>query len=229
MKFLLVLAVTVLACFALRNAVKRVPWLFYALALALVGVFVASPYIDMPRELWNIVFFLMQKCALAVALFVVVMFVGVFPEGSRPWRWLKPIRAELSIVACILTLGHVYAYLESYLPRILAGSALNANVGISFVLGAVVFVLLVVLGTTSFSAVKRRMGAVAWKRVQMLAYPFFALVYAHLFVMLALAALRGGEAAAANLAVYTAVFAVYAVLRVRRRVVDGRAKAKAAA
>ena len=229
MKFLIVVALCVALSAALRPVIKRVPWLFYLLAAGLVVLFVASSYIDLPRDLWSTLFYLMQKCALSVALFVLVMFIGVFPEDSAVCRWFKPIRAELSIIACILSLGHVYAYLESYLPRILAGATLNTNVAVSFALGAAVFALLLLLGVTSFKVVKKHMSALAWKRVQQLAYVFFILVYAHLFIMLSLAAFRGGEAAITNLAVYSVVFAAYVVLRVRRALVDRKAAVPAEA
>ena len=65
----------------------------------------------------------------------------------------------------------------------------------------------------------------SWKRLQRWAYVFFGLVYVHLMLMLAPAASRGGEAAVASVAVYTVVFGAYAVLRVRRALVDRRAGA----
>ena len=50
------------------------------------------------------------------------------------------------------------------------------------------------------------------------AYPFYALVYVHLLIMLGPAALRGGDSAVASVVVYTAVFGLYAVLRVARAI-----------
>ena len=89
-------------------------------------------------------------------------------------------------------------------------------------LALVLFALLLVLGVTSFNAVKRRMRADTWKRVQLLAYPFFGLVYVHLLLMLLPSALQGGAAAQASVAAYTAVFGTYAVLRVTRALLDRR-------
>jgi len=60
--------------------------------------------------------------------------------------------------------------------------------------------------------------------VQRLAYPFFLLVYAHLLLMLAPSALHGGIAATASVAVYSAVFAAYIVLRLVRTVRERRAR-----
>ena len=109
-------------------------------------------------------------------------------------------------------------YLASYGPRL--GGALSANVLGALAVALGLLALLLVLGVTSFGFVKKRMRTESWKRLQRWAYVFFALVYVHLMLMLAPAASRGGEAAVASVVVYTAVFGAYAVLRVRRAVLD---------
>ena len=219
MEFLAVLAVTVLACFVLRNAIKCWPLLFYFLSAALVVVFVCGAYVALPRPLWSLLLVLMQKCMLPLALFVVVMFIGVFARDSRAKAWLRLIRAELSIMAWILSLGHMALYLASYAPRLFSGRV-DGNVLAALVLALVLFGLLLVLGVTSFNLVKRRMKADTWKRVQLLAYPFFGLVYVHLLLMLLPSALQGGAAAQTSMIVYTAVFAAYVALRVARAARD---------
>ena len=120
--------------------------------------------------------------------------------------WLKPVRAELSIVAWLLSLGHVAVYGATYLPRIASGGATNGNVAASFAVAVVLLALLAVLGVTSFNLVKRRMRTETWKKVQKLAYPFFLLTYVHLLLMLAPSALHGGVAATTSVAVYSIVF-----------------------
>ena len=73
----------------------------------------------------------------------------------------------------------------SYVPQVshsvehMSGATLGA-----LAVALVLFALLLVLGVTSFNFVKKRMRKESWKRVQMLAYPFFLLVYAHLLLML---------------------------------------------
>lgn len=227
MTFALVLVCTVAACFALRNPLKRWPVPFYVLAVAVDVLFAAGLAFGMPRDVWAAFFLLVQKCTLPLALFVVVMYIGVLPRESRAFQWLKPVRAELSIVAWLLSLGHMAVYLESYLPRILAGGPFDGNVVAAFALAVVLLALLVVLGVTSFNFAKKRMRAETWKKVQRLAYPFFMLVYVHLLLMLAPAALRGGIAAQMSVAVYSAVFLAYAALRLARAARDRKAQAAA--
>ena len=201
MTFALVLACTVAACFALRNPLKACPMAFYAAALLVDVAFVAGTFWGMPRDAWSVFFVLIQKCLLPLALFVVVMYIGVLDRGSRACMWLKPVRAELSIVAWLLSLGHVAA---------------------SFAVAVVLLALLAVLGVTSFNLVKRRMRTETWKKVQKLAYPFFLLTYVHLLLMLAPSALHGGVAATTSVAVYSIVFAAYVVLRLVRAAKERR-------
>ena len=145
MTFALVLACTVAACFALRNPLKACPMAFYAAALLVDVAFVAGTFWGMPREVWSVFFVLIQKCLLPLALFVVVMYIGVLDRGSRACMWLKPVRAELSIVAWLLSLGHVAVYGATYLPRIATGGATNGNVVASFAVAVVLLALLVAL------------------------------------------------------------------------------------
>lgn len=221
MDFLLVFICAVVAAFALRNPIKKAPVAFYVLAVAVSVLFIAAEFFPMPRAVWSALFLLVQKCMLALALFAVVMLIGVFSRDSRVGRWLRPIRAELSIIAWILSLGHMAVYLASYLPRL--GGVNKGAVMISFVVALVLFALLLVLGVTSFNVVKKRMKKDTWKRVQMLAYPFFGLVYLHLMLMLLPPALHGGVAAQVSVAVYSVLFATYALLRVRRAMIDRKA------
>ncbi|NTU89312.1 MAG: hypothetical protein HGA54_05305, partial [Actinobacteria bacterium] len=122
MEFAIILVCTIVACFLLRNPIKKSPALFYALAIIIDIVFITGTFIAIPHALWRVFFILIQKCTLALALFIVVMFIGVLPRNSKACIWLKPIRAELSIIAWILSLGHMAVYLESYIPKIFSGA-----------------------------------------------------------------------------------------------------------
>lgn len=223
MDFLPVLAVGCAASVALRHPLHRWPPVFYGLAVAADVAYVVGIEGLLPRVVMGPLALLMGKCMLSLALFVVVMYVGVFAKGSRAHQWLRPVRSELSIIACILACGHMAVYLASYAPRL--GTAMGSNVVGALVVAVALLMLLLVLGVTSLGFVKRHMRTESWKRLQRWAYVFFGLVYVHLMLMLAPAASRGGEAAVASVAAYTVVFGAYAVLRVRRAFVDRRAVA----
>ena len=56
------------------------------------------------------------------------------------------------------------------------------------------------------------MKAQTWKKVQKLAYPFFALIYIHIMVLF----IPKAEEKWLEIVVYTVVFASYAVLRITK-------------
>ena len=68
---------------------------------------------------------LVKRCNVAMALFAIVMFIGVLPREGRVGSWMRPVRSEISIIACILCAGHVIGYAASYVPRALAGALVN--------------------------------------------------------------------------------------------------------
>ena len=214
MTLILVLAGAVAFAFACKRPIKSCPLAFYALAATLDVLFVVGSFAGLPPMLYDALFLLLHKCTLATALFAVVMYIGVFARDSRVATYLRPIRAELSIMAWLLSLGHMAIYLSTGLPQ--------TNVAVALALALALFALLVVLGVTSFNVVKKRMKKETWKRVQLLAYPFWGLVYVHLLLMLVPSALRGGAPAQMAVAVYSVVFVGYAVLRIRRAAVDRR-------
>lgn len=222
MTFFIVLSATALLCVLLRNRVRRHPLAFYAVCVLFDAALLYCSFFGAPRWLGSAMYVLMQKCMLPLSLFVVVMYVGCFPKRSLPERWFMPIRGELSIMACILALGHIAFYLASYLPRVMAGSSLGLNVLSSFFLALALLALMLVLGATSFKFVRRRMDAALWKRVQRASYLFFGLTYAHLVLMLFPSALSGGAAAQLSIGSYSVVFLVYFIWRVLRARYDAQ-------
>lgn len=221
MTFLLVFLATLMCVFLLRNPLRKAPVAFYALAVVVDVLFMCGDTLGLPRAVDNVLFMLVHKCALALALFTIVMFIGAFSRESKVRRWLQPVRAELSIVACILSLGHMTVYLANYAIRFLAG-AVDGAVFVALVVALVLFALILVLGVTSFQFVKRRMTKASWKRVQLFSYVFFGLTYVHLMLMLLPPALQGGSVAQLSVAVYSVVFAGYAIARLTKAARDRR-------
>lgn len=219
MTFLVILACTLATIYLLRQHIKRWPGAFYACMAAFDIVYVAATQGLLQQTVWLWSCALLQKGLLALTLFTIVMYIGVFPKEFILARWLRPIRAELSIGACILCIAHVAAYLPSYAARALSGS-MSANLAFAFGVALVLLVLLLVLGITSLTAVKKRMGTTTWRHVQWLAYPFFLLTFVHLLLILAPSAAAGGAQAQASIAVYSVLFGAYAVLRSLRSVAD---------
>ena len=223
MTFLAVLAGTTAFCLVCKDLIRAYPAAFYVVALSLSLMYAVTSHVSFPFWLQQMLFLLMQKGTLATALFVVVMYMGVFKGHDLVKHRLMPTRATLSIMACILVLGHVAKYLGAYLARF---GALSGVIRSGLVVAIACFALMLVLGATSFQAVRRRMSGEGWARLQKSAYVFYALVYAHLVLLLLPSAMSGagGGNAAQSIAVYTVVFGVYAVLRAGKAVRDQSAR-----
>lgn len=215
--FLLVLLCTVAVSCLLRNVIRKVPGVFYVLAVAMVVLYFVSDVVAMPRSVTMPLIYLVRRGFLATAIFVFVMYIGVFPRGTSIRRFLQPLRAPLSIVGCILVLAHIVEYLVSYVPRLMGGTALRMNVLIAFWLGILLFVLALVLGVTSFTFVKKHMKAATWKKVQWFAYIFYAAMFIHMCVMLLPSVVRGSSTQAImTTGCYVVLFVAYFVARIYR-------------
>lgn len=213
----------------LKKPIRKVPWPFYLLAVVLDVLVVCGSKLGFPQWFYASVIMANGRCLFAFGLFTVVMFIGVFKDGSKLKRWLTPIRAELSIIAAILAVGHMVRYVNVYSLRVIANPASVANgMLLSFVIAVLIAVMLVLLAVTSFKFVKRLMNAKAWKAVQRLAYPFFVLIYAHVLLIMLRPLLTGAAGAMTNAVVYGAVVLLYVVLRLRRYFEDRAAKAASA-
>lgn len=223
MAILISLGTAAVVSFLLRNIIKSKVWVFYVLALAFSALYLTRAIVDMPSILDRNLFLLMQKCTLAEAFFIIVMFIGCFSSQSKMRQWLNPIRAQLSIIACLLSLGHIATYLLSYFDRLLIG-VLSANVAAALWAAALLLLGLVLLGGTSFNTIRKRIKPQTWKRIQLLAYPFFALTIVHALFFLAPAALAGNQRALLSTLVYCIVLFTYGGLRLRRFFLEGRAR-----
>ena len=224
MAFLGTLILVTVCSALLREPIKKAPWVFYVLAILLDVVLIVSSGVVLPRMLRVALSYLMQRGGLGVAMFVLVMYIGVFPRNGKISHWFRPIRAELSIIACILIAGHMCMFLPSYLPLLLGGSIAKMHVGGAIVVALCLLVLVLLLGVTSFRFVKRHMKARSWKKLQQLAYAFYVLIFVHLILMLGPAAISGNTRTAITAAVYTVVFVAYVFLRILRAKEDRREK-----
>lgn len=226
MDIVLALLIAVSFALALRNAIKAFPLAFYALAALIVVGFSVFAFGDGIPPLMRAAYPFIQRCLLAFGLFFVVMIIGVFPEASWFLKRLAPIRAELSLIATILAAGHVINYTASYLRFFTSGfSGASMSMLASFAVSVLLVAMLALLAITSIHAVRKRMSAQKWKRIQNLAYPFFALMYVHLALILGFSVSEPGQKAFVSIIVYTVVFGAYGLLRIRKARLDAASAA----
>ena len=221
MRFVLAFAIALFVALICTDQLKKAPAVFYSLSIAAVAVYVYGISQGPAVGFWGLFIPFMQRCTLAMAFFAIVMFVGVFDENSPVRRKLLPVRRQLSICGCLLCLSHVFYYAKTYLSQLgsspqlqFAGS--SGNLALSLTISVILVLLLAVLGITSCTFVKAKMQASSWKTVQRLSYAFFTLIIVHLGIILVPPALSGNIPAIESVVVWGLVFALYAVLKIKR-------------
>ena len=210
-----------------RDPLKKHPWVFYAIAIAVTLAVYFGKVLPIPSWLYRLIVIPNARGIFAFWLFAIVMYMGVLPADSTLRRRFVPIRAELSIFAGILCVGHILTYVFIWTFRMI-NEATRYGLLFSYVIAVILTVLLVVLTVTSFDFVKKSMGGKNWKNIQRSAYVFFVLTYAHVIIAILPAAQFGSMNARIGIVVYGLATVAYVVLRVRRYLVDKKARAAAA-
>ncbi|MGV8083827.1 MAG: ferric reductase-like transmembrane domain-containing protein [Coriobacteriia bacterium] len=214
MTFLISLFVIVGLVIVSKSLIAKYPYVFYAVAVIIDLVYVIGRFFGSYNPLLFRGLEFIQKGWIAFILLAIVMFIGAFDQSWKIRQWLNPIRTELSILACLLALGHVAGYLTSYLTTLIFDSGVIPPVVlVSLSISIVLFALLLVLTITSLKSVRQRMNKATWKKIQRTSYVFFGLVYAHLMLMLVPGALKGAAASTYSVVIYTVIFAAYLILR----------------
>ena len=221
MTLLITLVAVSLIVYFGSGLIKKYPVVFYLLAVALGVAYILFRFFIVYNPFAIAALQVIQKGLIAYVLFAIVMFIGVLAETSKLKERLYPIRAELSLLGCLFALGHIAGYLTSYLTTFIRDSgAIPTPVFISILVSLSSFVLLLVLGITTFAFVRSRMNPIAWKRVQRISYVFFALIYLHMLLMLVPTIKNGALETILAVIIYTVIFVAYVVLRIRKAAKD---------
>ena len=226
MEFLIVLIATVLLTAIFSKGIKRNSKVLYILSVAVCilglvyDVMGAKGYqatgISLGVE--RIIEYI-NNGMLATALFIIVMYIGALRADSGKILSLMKIRAELSIIACILLVGHIFSFTRILIVDLMSSSAVNspqfAIRMITMVCGFIAVFICIPLFITSFKNVRNKMDAKKWKRLQSLAYGFYALVYLHIMTVLIMQFKKTNTIP--EIVLYSAIFISYSVLRIRKK------------
>lgn len=228
MLLLLGLVQVLIFIFAARNTLKKYPGRFYAAAACMVGFLLGDSLlglsVEWPDWIQDYILSAFQRGSFATSLFIVVMFMGALDKKRPAVRALFRIRAELSIVASILTFGHNLIYGWSYFPMLFTRPGdMRPEYAAASVVTIVLLMLMIPLFITSFAKVRRKMEGRSWKKLQRLAYLFYILIYVHVLILFIPRWNLGGNYVSGILA-YTAVYAVYTTLRLRKFFIERRHK-----
>lgn len=210
---------TLLFAYSCNTAIRKHAGLFYALAVLIV-VFEVVYYLTglrdaAPKWITEYIVNPFKRGTLPTAIFMVVMYLGAL-DGKKPFvSKLLGIRGELSIIACILTLGHNIIYGKKQFVNLFTNpSEMKPHSLIAAIISIIMIAVMVPLMVTSFKAVRKRMSFAAWKKLQRLAYLFFGLIYAHVMVLF----LPKFSEKYLDIIAYTFIFGIYAILRVAKAI-----------
>ena len=128
-----------------------------------------------------------------------------------------PIRAELSIIASILTLGHNIIYGKTYFVKLFTNpESIKGNVLLAAIVSLILILIMLPLMITSFQKVRRKIQPKKWKKLQRTAYLFYGLIYVHIMLLIMPSAFNGNVIYIFNVILYSIIFLTYAVMRIRK-------------
>ena len=219
MIFLISLCISLLLVFTCAKSLRSRPLPFYLGAAFLACFSVVSTWFNIPYPqmftTWVLPIF--ARGALAGALFVLVMYAGAFPPGSYGAKTFMPIRAQLSIIACILTIGHNVAYGRTYFTMLFSNAGdMQLGVLIASILSLVMIIIMLPLFITSFTFVRKKMDGRKWKKLQRLAYVFYVCLFLHVMLLTVPRAITGTPGYDITVFVYSFVFISYFICRIYR-------------
>ena len=221
MVFLISLILTALLIASGRNFLKKHAAVCYVLAAAISAAVVVCTATGasaaFPAWVRSWIWPIFARSALSTTLFAAVMYAGAVPNGSKLMKAVMPIRGELSIIASILTLGHNISFGLTYFRLLFTQpDRLPVNQLLAAICSLVMLCIMLPLFITSFKCVRKKMKGSSWKKLQRLAYGFYALIYIHVLLLTLPGAQKGNGSYLLTVVVYSVVFLTYGALRVRK-------------
>lgn len=221
MTFLISIILAIIIIFIGRDFIKKHSKLCYALSTIISISLIVASY---SGALSNVSPFIKEhilplftKSTFATSLFVVVMYTGAFKNGSKLMKFLMPIRAELSIIASILTLAHNIIFGRYHFVILFTNpKSMSINMLLAAIISVVLIAIMFPLMITSFPSIRKKMKYKAWKKIQRFAYLFYGLIYVHIMLIMLPVAKIGNSQYILNVLIYSLVFLTYAVMRINK-------------
>ena len=231
MPILLSLVLALLLSWYGGSAIKKHAPVFYGgaalLALTTIAVTWSGADASFPGWMSSNVWLLLSHGAFASALFIIVMYMGALPNGTKAIKRLMPIRAELSIMASLLVLGHNIAYGRTYFVRLFTDtSKMSTTQMLAAICSLIMIAIMLPLMITSFKAVRKKMKPKSWKKLQRSAYVFYGLIYVHTMLLYVPIVQAGRSVYIVNVIVYSLIFISYAGMRIRKELLKKKRDAR---
>lgn len=226
MKFLIAFAEVLILLLLFHKTIKKYAMFFYigAICCAIFGIISVITGLNKsaPSPIDDIFILPFVRGTFATALFVIVMWLGVLPKKYSVISNLYMIRGEISIMACILALGHNIAYGivggQSFVKLFTNPSELQTNRLLAAIVSIILLIIMIPLFVTSFPLIRKKMKASFWKKLQRWAYLFYTLIYVHLLLLYIplLSSDKAGKVLSAqqNLVIYSLIFIPYFIVKI---------------
>ena len=124
-----------------------------------------------------------------VCFYLIVMFVGALERTPVVKRVLS-VRSQLSVIGGIVIMGHLvrivdfpFLFANPMWAQMWGSPAVDYMFVAAVVVGPLLTLTFLVPWITSFKVIRTRMSASVWKKTQLLAYPFMALMVAQGFFL----------------------------------------------
>ena len=233
MSFLISLCIVLFLISIGRNFIKKHSNFCYIITFLISTSLIVLTYSGIisnaPSWLKNYILPLFSKSSLATSFFVVVMYTGALKNGSKAIKFLMPIRAQLSIIGCILALTHNIIYGRTHFVTLFTNpKSMSTNMIMASIVSILLILIMLPLMITSFPKVRKKMKAKSWKKLQQLAYPFYGLIYLHVMIIAIPLAKKGITQYIINVLAYSIVFLIYASMRIRKALLKNKVSKKKA-
>lgn len=221
MIFIISLIISILMVYFGHETIKKHCGFFYGLSTVIALVVIAFRFTEstglFPEWFKTWIWPIFARGSLATALFVMVMYGVVLPNGSKMMKHIMYIRGELSIIAAILTLGHNIGYGKKYFYFLFVSPEnLQLNQLLAAICSILMILIMIPLFSTSFKSVRKKLKPSSWKKLQRMAYAFYALIYIHVLLLTLPNAIKGESKYLITVLAFSVVFITYAVLRVKK-------------
>lgn len=140
------------------------------------------------------IFMPFYKGFLGLAIFYVVMIIGVLNKKTKLYKRLYSIRAELSIIGFIVLTPHaIFFIIDKFF-----------GLGRFELIGLIAYIIMVPLFILSFKKIRAKFQFYNWKRIQNFAYLAYVLIFVHLILSASLQT---------NLILYLVLFIPYLIYK----------------
>ena len=189
----------------------------YIISLLIIIASYSGAISSFPPFIKNNIMPLFTKSTFATSIFVVVMYTGALKNGSKLMKILMPIRAELSIIASILTLAHNISFGRYHFVTLFTNpKSMSLNMILAAIISIILIAIMIPLMITSFPMIRKKMKYKSWKMLQRSAYAFYGLIYIHVMLIMLPIAKCGNLQYILNVLIYSLVFLIYATMRVNK-------------